>query len=118
MSKVYLTQDIPIIKYHEDPEKIGTPKFDITPALKYGEIKVMHPRLAQMQFSPGPLIFEIRNSLKEFTSDDYLLLYGDPALIGVVCSVVSDITNGKYKILKWDRRQETYYPIELNIFQK
>ena len=118
MSKIYLTQEIPIIKYHEDPAKIGKPKFDITPALKYGEIKVMHNRLAQMQFSPGPLIFEIRQSLKEFTNDDYLLLYGDPALIGVVCSVVSDITNGKYKILKWDRRQSTYYPIEINIFQK
>jgi|TARA_R100001163_G_C5027422_1_gene168608 hypothetical protein len=112
MSKVYLVQDIPTDR------ETGRPKFDVTAALKYGEIKVMHPRLAQMQFSPGPLIFEIRQSLKDFTDDDYLLLYGDPALIGVVCSVVSDMRNGKYKILKWDRRQQTYYPIEINLFQK
>jgi hypothetical protein len=71
-----------------------------------------------MQFSPGPLILEIRNKMKNFTKDDYLLLYGDPALIGVVCSIASDITGGKYKVLKWDRRQLTYYPIEINIFQK
>jgi hypothetical protein len=25
---------------------------------------------------------------------------------------------GKYKLLKWDRQEKTYYPIEINIFQK
>jgi len=45
-------------------------------------------------------------------------LSGDPAIIGVVCSLVSDTTNGKYKLLKWDRQEKTYYPIEVNIFQK
>jgi len=111
MSKVYLVQDIPTDK------ETGRPKFDVTAALKYGEIKVMHPRLAQMQFSPGPMVMEIKNSLKDFTTDDYLLLYGDPAIIGVVCAVASDITNGKFKLLKYDRRQFSYYAIELNIFQ-
>jgi len=109
--KVYLVQEIPTDR------ETGQPKIDITPALKYGEIKIMFPRLKQMQFSPGPMVMEIKNSLKNFTQDDYLLLYGDPAIIGVVCAVVSDITNGKFKLLKFDRRQFTYYPIELNIFQ-
>jgi len=27
------------------------------------------------------------------------------------------MTNGKYKLLKWDRQEKTYYPIEINIFQ-
>ena len=109
--KVYLVQEIPTDR------ETGQPKIDITPALKYGEIKIMFPRLKQMQFSPGPMVMEIKNSLKNFTQDDYLLLYGDPAIIGVVCAVASDITNGKFKLLKFDRRQFTYYPIELNIFQ-
>ena len=47
-----------------------------------------------------------------------LLLSGDPAIIGVVCSIVADTTNGKYKLLKWDRQEKTYYPIEINIHQK
>ena len=115
--KVYLVQEIPVWREHENPEKAGKPKVDITPALKYGQIKIMFPRLKQMQFSPGPMVMEIKKSLKDFTPDDYLLLYGDPAIIGVVCAVVSDITNGKFKLLKFDRRQFSYYPIELNIFQ-
>jgi hypothetical protein len=110
-SKVYLVQEIPADR------DTGKPKIDITPALKYGEIKIMFPRLKQMQFSPGPMVMEIKNSLKNFTTDDYLLLYGDPAIIGVVCAVASEITNGKFKLLKFDRRQFSYYPIELNIFQ-
>jgi len=31
---------------------------------------------------------------------------------------VADTTNGKYKLLKWDRQEKTYYPIEINIHQK
>ena len=32
--------------------------------------------------------------------------------------IVSDLTGGKYNLLKWDRQEKTYYPIELNIHQK
>ena len=55
--------------------------------------------------SPGPLIFKLRKLLKNFTEDDYLLLTGDPAIIGVACSIVSDITSGKFSFLKWDRQE-------------
>ena len=110
-SKVYLVQDIPVDR------ETGQPKYNVMGAQKYGEITVMLPAKAQMIFSPGPLIFQIRDKLKNFTTDDYLLLSGDPAIIGVTCSIVSDITNGKYKLLKWDRQEKTYYPIEINIFQ-
>jgi len=111
MSKVYLVQDIPIDR------ETGQLKYNVMGAQKYGEITVMFPAKAQMIFSPGPLIINIKNKLKDFTSEDYLLLSGDPAIIGVTCSVASDITNGKFKLLKWDRQEKTYYPIEINIFQ-
>ena len=76
------------------------------------------PEFSQMIFSPGPLIYKLRQGLKNYTSDDYLLLTGDPALIGVACSIVSDITNGKYNILKWDKQERKYYPIEINLYEK
>jgi hypothetical protein len=46
------------------------------------------------------------------------LLTGDPAIIGVACSIVSDLTSGKYKLLKWDRQERRYYPIEINLYEK
>ena len=49
--------------------------------------------------------------------NDYLLLTGDPAIIGVACSIVSDMTNGKYNLLKWDKQDRMYYPIkEFSLF--
>jgi len=110
-SKVYLIQEIP-------GTSKGEPKYNILGAQKYGEIKTLLPEFSQMILSPGPLIIKLRTLLKDYTEDDYLLLSGDPAIIGVVCSVVCDMTNGKYKLLKWDRQEKTYYPIEINIHQK
>jgi len=46
------------------------------------------------------------------------LLTGDPAIIGVDCSIVSDITNGKYQLLKWDKQERKYYSININLHEK
>ena len=108
---VYLVQDVP-------GTKAGTPKINIVGAREYGEVKSLLPELSQIIFSPGPLIFKLRKLLKNFRPEDYLLLTGDPAIIGVACSIVSDITNGKYNLLKWDRQERKYYPIKINLYEK
>ena len=56
--------------------------------------------------------------LKDYATEDFLLLTGDPAIIGVACSIVSDITNGKYKLLKWDKQERKYYSIDINLHEK
>ena len=109
--KVYLIQEIPGTSKLE-------PKYNVLGTQKYGEIITMLPEFSQLILSPGPLIIKLRTLLKNYTSQDFLLLSGDPAIIGVVCSIVCEMTNGKYKLLKWDRQEKTYYPIEINIHQK
>ena len=71
--------------------KAGNPKINIMGASNYGNFKFLLPEFSQMIFSPGPLIYKLREGLKNFKARDYLLLTGDPALIGVACSIVSDI---------------------------
>ena len=110
-STVYVIQEIP-------GTREGRPKINIMGAQKFGKIKVLLREDSQMIFSPGPIIFELRKLLKDYTSEDYLLLTGDPAIIGVACSVVSDITHGKYNLLKWDRQERMYYPIQINLYEK
>ena len=109
--KDYVIQEIPATQS-------GKPKINIMGASKYGEFKFLLPELSQIIFSPGPLIFKLRKSLKDFTTEDYLLLTGDPAIIGVACSIVSDMTNGKFNLLKWDKQERQYYPIEINLYEK
>ena len=112
--KVYVIQEIA-------GSTDGRPKINIMGASSYstsGKFNFLLPELSQIIFSPGPLIFKLRKGLKDFTTDDYLLLTGDPAIIGVVCSIVSDMTNGRYNLLKWDKQERKYYPIEINLYER
>ena len=98
--------------------KAGAPKINIMGASNYGQFKFVLPEFSQMIHSPGPLVYTLRQKLKNYTSDDYLLLTGDPAIIGVACSIVSDITGGKFNLLKWDKQERKYYPIEINLYER
>ena len=112
--KVYVIQEIP-------GSQAGTPKINIMGAASYAtsnKFNFLLPEFSQIIFSPCPLIFKLRKSLKDFKEGDYLLLTGDPAIIGVACSIVSDITNGKYNLLKWDKQERKYYPISINLYEK
>ena len=110
-STVYVLQELP-------GTSIGRPKYNIIGAQKYGKLKVLLKENTQIVLSPGPIIFELRRLLRDYTSKDYLLLSGDPSVIGIACSVVSDINNGRFNLLKWDRQEQMYYPLEINLYEK
>ena len=112
--KVYVIQEIP-------GSQAGSPKINIMGAAAYSttnDFNFLLPEFSQMIFSPGPLIFKLRKGLRNYKPEDYLLLTGDPAIIGVACSIVSDITNGKYNVLKWVKQERKYYPISINLYEK
>ena len=113
-----MSERIVYVIQHIAGSQAGTPKINIIGAQKYGDFKFLLPEFSQMIFSPGPLIYKLRQGLKDFNENDHLLLTGDPALIGVACSIVSDITNGKYNLLKWDKQERKYYPIAINLYEK
>ena len=98
--------------------RAGNPKINIMGASNYGQFKFLLPEFSQIIFSPGPLVYKLRQGLKNFKKRDYLLLTGDPAIIGVACSILSDITGGKYNLLKWDKQERKYYPIEINLYER
>ena len=108
---VYVIQEIP-------GTQEGRPKINIMGAASFGKFKFLLPELSQIIFSPGPLIFKLRKSLANYRQKDFLLLTGDPAIIGVACSIVSDITNGKYNLLKWDKQERKYYSIAIDLYEK
>ena len=63
-SKVYVIQEIP-------GTRIGRPKINIMGAQKHGDIKVLLKEDSQIIFSPGPIIYNLRQKLKNFTQEDY-----------------------------------------------
>ena len=120
IKKMELNDKLPIVYVIQEiaGTREGRPKINILGASQYGTFRFLLPELSQIIFSPGPLIFKLRKGLKEFNERDYLLLTGDPAIIGVACSIVSDITSGKYKLVKWDKQERKYYPIEINLYER
>lgn len=89
------------------------PLFDISPALEYGSINVLTTH-NQSMFLTVPMIRSLREKLKDFNDEDFILPVGDPITIGAVCAIAADINRGYFKMLKWDKRQRKYLPIEIH----
>ena len=83
------------------------PGRNIASAVQYGDFEVLLPSVRRM-----------KSILKDFKDEDYLLLIGDPAAIGVACSIAAFYNRGRYSILKWDRQEGMYYPVKIDLHQK
>ena len=88
---------------------------NILSASDFGTLEFILPARENMMFSPVPTITRIKKALKEFNDEDFLLLIGDPAAIGVAVHIALQNNRQKAKLLKWDRREYRYYPVEVTI---
>jgi len=91
---------------------------NITSALKYGEIKPLIASDKQIGFSAGAITRLLDIKLSDFCDEDYLLLLGDPVIIGVAVAIATKWNNGRAKLLKWDRQSHLYYPVSIDIYGK
>ena len=85
---------------------------DITDATAFGELEILLPAGEQASYSTQPTIRRMIRKLSKFSDDDYLLLAGDPAAIALAASIAARFNAGRYKMLKWARQQEKYFPLE------
>tara|TARA_R110000824_G_scaffold2970_8_gene13595 strand:- start:3489 stop:3827 length:339 start_codon:yes stop_codon:yes gene_type:complete len=97
MPTVYITQEVE--------------RWDIFPARKFGDVKAILPSTAQVVLSAAPTLRKIRRALKDFTNEDYLLMSGDPIIMGLCMMVATDLTQGQLRLLKWDKREKDYYEV-------
>ena len=72
------------------PENIN-----ILSASNFGYLVICLPQLSQIVFSTGPFVFKMRKNLQDFRAQDYILLTGDPAVIGISCAIVVTSTLSK-----------------------
>jgi hypothetical protein len=94
------------------------PYISVISAADYGEIVVLFESGQQIMFSPQPAIRKLKRKLKDFNDDDYLLMMGDPAAMGIACCVAAEMNRGKFNILKWDKKAQRYYPVSVNLNEK
>ena len=94
------------------------PYINVLGAADYGDIVVLFESGQQIMFSPQPAIRKLKRKLKDFDDGDYLLMMGDPAAMGIACCIAAEMNRGKFNILKWDKKQQRYYPVTINLNEK
>ena len=89
---------------------------NISPALKYGEIKVLLPP-GDANFSAQDTYNQLQRGVCDYVSrHDYLLLTGDPVMIVLATHIAARQAFGPdIKLLKWDRQTSQYLVIEVSL---
>lgn len=87
-------------------------------ARRYGELVALMPANAQIVLSADPAVSRMSRTLKNYGDQDYLLMTGDPAMMGIAVAIAALNNRGKVRLLKWDKFAKDYYPVEVDIYQK
>lgn len=91
------------------------PGRNITHAFDFGKVEVLLAPGVHIVLSPEHAVRTMRQKLANFTDEDFIVPIGDPAAIAMAASIAAQVNDGKYKLLKWDRASESYYPVEIDI---
>lgn len=112
--RVYITQ-VPSRIHRDDSGKSSwMPTVDISGAKRYGEINVMLPPEAN-RLAVVPMVQALREQMRNFGREDYLLAMGDPTILAAAACIASLKTGGNLRMLKWDRQSTDYFPVEIKI---
>jgi len=92
-------------------------KYDLTPAKEFGELVDVLP-VGQTFWDAETMVAQADRILNATThefdpKEDYILAIGDPIAIAVVAMIAG--TYGDVRILKWDRKAQSYQPFTIRI---
>lgn len=92
------------------------PRFQsINKAERYGNIVyVLSP--SAHPFNPELVLGDIHERLSGFSDEDYLLLIGNPGIIGMCSAVAAHYNEGRVKFLQWSGRHSEYTEIAAEIY--
>ena len=94
------------------------PNINILSASDFGYLVICLPNRDQAIYSTAPYTQKMRKCLQDIRKHDYILAVGDPIMIGLACIFANDNTNGQFNMLKWDKREYRYYPLDLDVYEK
>ncbi len=90
------------------------PKFDMSTAEPYGDlVYLLGPK--DNERNPLPVIQRLHQQLRSYSADDYLLLVGNPALIGWTTAIAGMYNKGIVRQLLWSGHRKTYEPVWVDL---
>lgn len=100
-----------------NPALSGRTPYDTHSARLLGELRMVFDVDDPRPFyDPVAAVAHAWRVLENFDAERDFLLWagGDPLGLMIVVSVVSDIGDGVFKVLKWDKHAAGYLPVEIN----
>ena len=94
------------------------PNINILSASDFGYLVICLPNRDQAIYSTAPYVQKMTKNLRDMRKEDYLLAVGDPIIITLSGIIANDNTNGQFNMLKWDKREYRYYPLDFDMYQK
>lgn len=111
-SKVFVVQEQMRLDRSDNKLK---PRFPlIARANSFGEIVYLLSPSAG-PWRPESVLRDLRRSLKDFSNDDYLLLIGNPVLIGLTVAVAAEVNGGFVRMLQWNGVEGNYRCVEADL---
>lgn len=101
---VYVVQERK--KFNANTEEYE-PVVNLMPAAKFGDLDVLFDG-NHHELLTGPTVRVLKNKLRNFSDEDYILPIGNPVLIGIVTAMAAKSNVGKVKVLNWDREGRCY----------
>ena len=91
--------------------------YDYSPAEQFGKIVDLVDPEANPLKQPDEIAAQIYHKLDtmDVSSDDYILLTGNPIVIGMVTAIAADLLDGRVKFLQWNGRDKVYFPVEVDL---
>lgn len=112
MAVVYVIQR----QMRYDERKRGlVSRFNLEPAKQYGDLVFLLPSEAGAD-DPEGAVRILRSRLNKFTREDYLLLVGNPCLIGWATAIAADLTDGHVKLLQWHGKERRYLAVSADLY--
>lgn len=102
MARVYIVQQGSM----RNPKTGEKTPFDFTPAGDYGDIVFLLSPTASPS-GPESICRELNDKLRDFTDQDFLVLTGNPALIGWSVAIASQYCK-RVNLLQWSGRARRY----------
>ena len=87
---------------------------DLSPAKKFGDLKVLLQHRS-LPIDIEPMSQNLKESLKDFSDDDYMLAIGNPTAMVLSAIIASQNNDGKLKMLYWDSKIKDYISVAFNV---
>lgn len=111
MGNVYVVQNH--LRYDSTKGEL-VPVYNISPAERFGKLRfILNPRATLER--PEEAIAKMDLILRGYTDDDYLLLIGNPVLIGWATALAAAHNGGRIALLVWSGKDKDYSPVKTRL---